>query len=324
MHGSIPEFIKAVFQKFGWKKPYQVDRRQNTWLVSCPKGRFFLKQSKVSWDDLSFIHKILKKIHEKGYTNLLPFIHTKDGKTVISEQGKQWYATPWKESRQKPAVRELVQSLARFHRYAEREVQNERNRFTVIDQNWLRRWQKKQEEIKSEKEQLDQKEFPSPFDYSFSKHYATIHQSLQFALRGMEKFRKVEHGKAPRYTLCHNRIHPSNIVCDEKDFYWVDFDHASIDSPVRDLSLFIQRYAHLESPKKLLQLYEQVYELYPIEKRLLAVYLAYPERVLKRLRQYHHSLAISSEPHSQRRFEKEIEHLIKIQQLVVDLWPVKN
>ncbi len=311
-----------VLRAYGWEEPYQIYRNKNTWLISCPKGKFFLKRSRISSKNFTRLQAILDKIRWDGYTQLLPFIHTKKGEAIVSDDHDQWYATPWKKTRNLPfQVDELVRSLARFHRLAEPYVRNETDWQTTIDQNWIHRWQEKRENIKKEKQKIEQEEFPSPFEYSLSKHYQTIDQSLDFAIRGMEKFIRIEKGRAPRYTLCHNRIHPSNLVYDHEDFYWIDFDHASLDSPVRDLALFIHRFSHLKAPNELLQLYERENQLLPKEKRLLALYLAYPERILKRMSQYREGITISEEPISQQRLEKEIEKLSEIQQLVVKLWP---
>lgn len=318
----IPKPLKRVFQAYGWEEPHRVYQNKNTWFISCPEGEFFLKRSSISHQDFIRLQTVLDKIRWEGFTQLLPFIHTRSGEAIVSDKKNQWYATPWKKSQhiQFP-VEDLVRSLAQLHRLTEPIVRKESDWFTIVDQNWIRRWREKREKIKTEKQRIAHKEYPSPFDHSLSMHYDTIDQSLHFAIRGMEKFIKIENGRAPRYTLCHNRIHPSNLVYDQKDFYWIDFDHASLDSPVRDLALFIHRFSHFKKPKELLQLYEQEFELIPKEKRLLALYLAYPEQILKRVHHYREGVTISEEPTSQKRLEKEIEKLLEIQQLVVELWP---
>jgi len=325
LHGSSTALnIRRVLQAFGWDRPDQVRQHRHTWYVACAEGQFFVKQTRVDPKNFAFIQACLEKIRAKGYANLLPYIHTKTGETLVSKQGECWYATPWKKAKAKPEVEKLVRSLAQFHRIAAQIVQLEKERYSTIDHHWIQQWRKKEEKIRNVKEEVEQKEFPSPFDYSFAKHYDTIRHSLKFAVRGMEKFRRVENGKAPRYTICHNRIHWSNIVADDRQFYWIDFDHATLDSPVRDLALLIQRFSHLQSPHKLLQLYEKEFPLKKKEKRLLAVYLAYPERILKRLHRYRNEIAIASEPTSQKQLEQEMEQLNEIHQLIVDLWPIRN
>lgn len=324
MSTIVSEDLKKVFQTFGWGIPYRIAQNRNTWLVSFPEGNFFLKRSNISPQQFELLQTILDRVRWEGYTQLLPFIHTKDGKAFVKDQKNLWYATPWKKTQdQSLSAEELVRSLARFHRLAEPMVKDKTKWFTKIDQDWIRRWKDKKEKLKEEKQKMKQKEFPSPFERSFAQNYDTIVQSLDFAIRGMEKFLKIENGLSPRYTLCHNRIHPSNLVFDEKDFYWVDFDHASLDSPVRDLALFIHRFSHLKEPKELLNLYEQEYELKPKEKRLLALYLAYPEQILKRIR-VHEGITVSGELTSLKRLEKDIDQLLAIHQLVVELWPSRK
>lgn len=324
MNQSVPRELKSVIREYGWGKPYRMTRNKNAWYISSPQGKYFLKKTNISSDRLKFLQQILTKIRNEGYQELLPFIHTRKLESLVSHAQGRWYATPWKQTQNsKRDVKDLVVSLARFHRFAEPFVKEVSDRYQV-DSQWIQRCRENKELTTQFKQKVSKKEFPSPFDHTFAKYHPVLDQSLNFVIQGMDKFMKSEAGKPPRYTLCHNRIHSSNIVYDDKGFYWVDFDHAIIDSPVRDLAMFIRRFANQENSADLLEWYEREFPLRPKEKRLLALYLAYPEKILKEVKNYYHGVHVSTEPSLQKKLEKEAQKLINVQQLVVELWPVQK
>lgn len=325
MQQAITDDVKRVIHKYGWGKTHRVHNRKNAWYVVADKGTFFLKKSQIPSTKLSMLQELLTKIRKAGVTEILPFVHTKKGKALVTHTTGRWYATPWKQASQEqvdPLV--AVRSLARLHRAAEPLVQPYNSLHQRVDQSMIDQWRKKQKMNAQLNQQILEKEFPSPFDKSFAAYYNVLDQSLNFAIRGMEKFVRLEKGKPTRYTLCHNRIHESNLIGQDDEFYWVDFDHAVIDSPVRDLAMFIRRYAHLAEPEELLTSYQEEFPLKPKEKRLLALYLAYPERILKQLRRYNEGVQISQESTEQRRLEIAMEQLMHIQQLIIQLWPSKK
>lgn len=326
MKQSIPRELKQVIQEYGWGKPYRVIRNKNAWYISSPQGHFFLKKTEMSADELRFLQQMLTKIRQEGYPQVLPFIHTRKHETLVSQKDARWYATPWIQTRNPTQrdVKDLVISLAHLHRTAEPFVQKVPDPYPSIDSQWIQRCREKQEHVTQLQQEISRKEFPSPFDQTFAKYQSVLDQSLNFVIQGMEKFIELEAGKPPRSTLCHNRIHASNLVNDDEGFYWVDFDHAVIDSPARDLAMFIRRFADQENAADLFAWYDHEYPLNPKEKRLLALYLAYPERILKEVKSYYQGVHVSSEPAWQKKLEQEAQKLINIQQFVVELWPVKK
>lgn len=322
MSQAVPKDLNHVLKAYGWKEPKKVFQNRNKWFIETSEGSFFLKRSPLPTSSFTLVQEMLEKLRWEGYTHVLPLIHTRDGTPFFSDRGQPWYVVPWKQSKGTSVeVEDLILSLAQLHRLSIPFVKDNQEDFTRIDQKWIDQWRKKKEKLYQIKQTVTEKEFPSPFDQNLLRHYHQIEQSLTFAIRGMEKFVAIEDGQSPRYTLCHNRIHPNNLVYDDQTFYWVDFDHVSFNSPVYDLALFIHRFSHLKSPGELLQIYDKECKLDPKERRLLALYLAYPERLLKRIHLYYKGITLSEEPLSQKRFEQEINRMFEIQQLVVQLWP---
>ncbi|SEN01262.1 phosphotransferase [Lihuaxuella thermophila] len=324
-----------VFKQYGWQPTLVENVGRRVWRITLREGVYALKKSRASREKLHLLHKILKEIRSQGHPHLLPWLPTRQGEPIVTGTSGTWYATPWKscygisEHGKQPAVTELAQALARLHRLSEPLVQNYPDLCTRVDEEAVNKWKQRQEKLANISDQIKSREFQSPFDKCFSGHKESIEQSLAFFLRGMERFMEKEGGKSPRYTLCHRRLHPSNVARDEERFYLIDFDHAQVDSPVRDLALLMRRYASFEGdpekPLQILEAYEAEWPLQPKEKKLLALYLAYPERLLKTVERYYEEPKITSmEAHAVKRLEEEIHHLAQLQEAVKTLWPGKK
>jgi spore coat protein YsxE len=319
--------IWGVIQQYGWQ-PTLFQQRGNVWQVGSGNQIFSLKRSKASREKLLLVHQMLEKVRSQGYDHLLPWIPTINGEWVVTGPSGRWYATPWKEAydveedQRKSSGVELMRGLARLHRFAEVVVEPYPELQQRIEERTITPWKQKQAQLQECK---GEREFKSPFDQVVEDSQADVDKLLTFAIRGMERFIETEQGKAPRYTLCHGRIHPRNTLQAEDQFYFVDFDHARVDSPVRDIATVLRRYEAEEGPFALLDAYEAEWKLQPKEKKLLALYLAYPEGVLKTMDQYYREATISQvESTAVRKLEGELKQLDSLEGMIRSLWPTKK
>lgn len=323
-----------VIQQYGWE-PSLVQFVGGVWRITCDQGTFALKQSKASREKLLLLHKILDGVRSEGFPHILPWVFTTKGEPVALAASRPWYATHWKssygiaEEKRKPSSTELVQTLAHFHRLSEPLVKPYPELCTHVNEHLLNQWKEKQKKLTEYSEEMKAREFSSPFDKCIIANKEKMEHSFDFSIRGMERFVQTDAGKAPRYTLCHRRVHPSNILQEGDQFYLIDFDHAQVDTPVRDLATVMRRYTaekgNSETPFELLEAYETEWRLQPKEKKLLALYLAYPERLMKMLHQYYEQpKAAQTEAQSVKRLEAELRHLDLLQDVVKSLWPNKK
>lgn len=316
---------KMVCDQFGWQ-PIRMEGDQRVLKVTLPDRELGLKRSGASYEKLILLHQILEKMRSQGFVHSLPWELTPEGEAVVRTRTSCWYAVPWKENGiQDLSAREVVYGLAHLHRFSEPVLADYPELEKKTDERLLNEWKKKRQDLQSYKEQISTREFPSPFDQSAEQISQQLDRSLLFAIRGMSRYLELEEGTPPRYVLCHRRIHPSNIVADQENFYFIDFDHADVDSPVRDLALALERLSDQSDPKNspsaLIQAYEEICPLQPKEKKLLALYLSYPERLLKTLRIYYHDPSLlNDEPQAVSRLEKEIALFEQLQHLVRQLW----
>jgi spore coat protein YsxE len=320
--------LAEVLEQYGWEPAY-VQYAGNVWRVSLPDGEFALKKSQAPREKLWLLHQILEQVRTDGYPHLLPWARNKQGEPVVQVREERWYATPWKniwENERKVPATEMVKALAHLHSLAEPVVEKFPELPLPIDSGVIGEWKNKQGKLAEYADKVEQREFPSPFDQSFRALREPLDRMFHFAIRGMERFVETEDGVPPRYTLCHRRLHESNVVYDDDQFYFIDFDHAQVESPVRDLALAIKRFADMdgegEPPFALIEAYESVYSLKPKEKKLLALYLSYPERIMKMLKQYYDMPQVSfTEAQAVKRLETEMMRWDQVQELVKQLWP---
>lgn len=322
--------LKEVIDSYGWE-PISVNLVKDVWKVRCSEGSYALKQSKMVREKILILHKILEKVRLK-FPHVLPWMETKEGMPVATIRDKNWYATPWKsiedENKTPISPLEIVKSLALFHRCCEPLVKPYTELYTSFTSQDLDNWKAKQTRLSQYKEMREAREFKSPFDKKLEKNEENIEKSIYFSIRGMGKFLELDDGKAPRYTLCHKRISQSHIIQDEEGFYFINFDHAQVDSPIRDLGTCIRRLVGKSTqigPLELIKAYESENKLLLKERKLLALYLAYPDKILKTIYQYYDGKKYyHDELNSIKRLEKEVAKLETMQESIKTLWITKN
>lgn len=318
---------EQVLEAYGFT-PRAVERRGGVYKIRCRDGVYALKPSNASYEKLTLLNEMLESARENGFRHLLPWVRAKNGECVVKTRQGCWYATPWKEKEQ-PEVNNAspvkwVHALASFHKLMESVVEPWPELKTQVSTSSLDHWKEQKAFLDEARQSWTDQEFPSPFVKSFLSLQEALDRSLSFAIQGMERFVKSEEGMAPRYTLCHRRLHAHNVVQDEGDFYFIDFDHAEVDSPVRDLAVAIRRWGHLspdEGPHVLLETYESQHPLKPKEKKLLALYLSYPEQILKTVGQYRNRISVAeAESSAVQRLEEERRRFNRLQELTKSLW----
>jgi spore coat protein YsxE len=326
---SYSTFIDRAIQKYDLR-PQQIQSLANICLVTDQEGKMYaLKKSKQSKEKLLLLHRLLEGVREAGFDYWLPWLKTVDGEAVVSIDDTHWYTTPWKKSEDDaiPSPIELIRSLGKFHSLAQPLVSSYQGLAVPLSTAKLDHWKSRRDQL-AQFSSLQEREFLSPFEKSYGEHQELLNQSFDFSIRGLERFLQSESARIPRYTLCHCRIHPSNIVMDDEQFYWIDYDHAQVDTPVRDLAMFIHRFVPKAEERvdlsQLIEAYEEINPLLPLERKLLAVYLSYPEPIVKIVQQYQDKPKISHEAAYVKQLEQAIGHLETTQGLIRHLWTTKR
>ncbi|SFX11150.1 spore coat protein YsxE [Thermoactinomyces sp. DSM 45891] len=324
--------IKQVCKQFRFKPQHVQKGPRNVWQVFDGERWFALKSTSQSADTLALIHDITDQIHDAGYPNLLSCKKTEQNETFIEQEGKCWYLTPWIQPQEPQEFdynpEALVRSLGIFHKQAEPLVCEHVDRTKQVEQEQVEKWKGYQTKLSEYQEVVQNREYKSPFDKVYVGQIDLVDRLFTFAIKGLERFVEAESGVPPRYTLCHGRLHPSNVVRDDEQFYWIDFDDAEIDSPVRDLAVFLRRFQHRnldpEEIQHLIEVYESENPLSPKEKKLLAIYLSYPENVLRLAHKYYDRPRIMSESDAVVQLESKIQQMHALFDVVKRLWKTES
>lgn len=318
--------LRRVIARFGWT-PLKVERVRGVWRVETEDGIFALKKASCSAKKLSFLHQAMEEARRQGVEGILPWVSCGKGRPFLEEKGRAWYATRWYgevlDAREAPAE-ELIRQLAIFHRVFEKPAERGGEFRYRAGRELIERWKGHRERIREYGSQLKTREFSSPFDQLLKEQADLLDKAFSFAVRGMERFVDTEKGVPPRYTLCHGRIHPNNILRGDRGWIWIDWDHARVDSPVRDLALFFRQFSGPSDGGgrilSLLEVYERERRLSKKEKKLLALYLAYPDGLAQLLRQYRKPGGIA-EAEAVRRLRKELDRIRGVRETMGELWP---
>lgn len=312
-----------VIEAYGFK-PSKVEFVSGVYRIQDQGETYALKKSNRSKEKLMLFYQMSEELRNNGYPHLLSWQQTLSGEPVVKTDHAVWYATKWVGDQESSTNYEsaipLVKSIAIFHRLAEPITA----RFPMLQQqekeDRLDRWRERKEKWEGYVQQASSQEYPSSVDRLIHENCEMVDKLFTFALKGMERFLKIENENPTRTTLCHQRIHPSNCVQDDEQFYWIDWDHVRVDTPVKDLALFIHRFTEQEGPEEILYAYEEENPLSVKEKRLLAIYLAYPERFLSKVSKYYEEPRIATEGESWQEIQQEFLNYQSFYPLISELW----
>lgn len=318
--------LRRVIARYGWT-PVYAEKVRGVWRVETEDGAFALKRAACPGKKLSFLHRVLEEARSQGVDVLLPWVPSRGGRPFLEEQGRAWYATRWygevSEPREAPAE-ELIRPLAILHRVLEKTAGGEKAFRYRAEGKLVERWRDQRERVREYGGKLKTRGFASPFEQMLGDHAELLDKAFSFAVRGMERFVETEGGIPPRYTLCHGRIHPHNLLKGEQGWKWIDWDHARVDSPTRDLALFFRQFSNSAQGGSgilsLLSIYERERKLERKEKKLLALYLAYPDGIGQLLRLYRKPGGMA-EAEAVRRLRMELDRLHGVQEAIGELWP---
>jgi spore coat protein YsxE len=319
--------LRRVIARYGWT-PFRVERVRGAWRVETEEGIFALKKASCSAKKLAFVHQAMEEARAQGVESILPWVPSRKGRPLIEESGGAWYATRWYGgdlNLREASSEALIRELAVLHRAMETTAEQGGGFRYRAGKELIARWNGTRNQIREFGNTLRSRGFRSPFEQMLNDQGDLLDKAISFAVRGMERYVESEKGIPPHSTLCHNRIHPSNILQGSGGWKWIDWDHARVDSPARDLALFFRQLVDVSEGGgrilSLLDAYEQERKLSRKEKKLLALYLAYPDAISRLLRQYRNAGGTLTEAGAVRRLRLELDRLRGVQEAVGELWP---
>jgi CotS family spore coat protein len=215
---------------------------RNVYILSTDKGDKVFKRIDYSLDSLSFINKSVKYI-KKNFNRVIDFVETDDNKIYV-EWKKELYCimdlVPGRECDFcNPIDLKLAsEGLGEMHKASFGFLCSEasKNKVGKTIDNFERRLQ----EMEFFKSLANMHEYKSEFDKIFLENYEQHLGDIKESINILKASPYSELCKEQDKTaICHNDLAHHNILINNEQAYFVDFDYAIIDLKVQDLCNFI-------------------------------------------------------------------------------------
>lgn len=260
-------------------------------------GTFALKIAKISLNQAVRIVNInqylsdnnfsIARINPNKYAD--PFIPINDG--IV-------YLTDWIDGNElalnnKTHLLLLIKRMAEMHRLGFL-FSSENVEYPFIDEIYLKKyWEERVDWLKNYNRKLKRKGSLSTFEHIFITYLPFIIDWSEKAIEQLNQWIiEFDSIKELRRTITHGKFHHRNaVITSNNNVFLFDFDHASIDTPIRDLAYFLRYYIlnkeHRNWAKEWLEVYQEIVPLSEAEQRLLAIYLLFPERLINTVKRYY-------------------------------------
>ncbi|GAA0355202.1 phosphotransferase [Bacillus horti] len=295
------EKIEIVVREYGLH-PHRIENIGKVQKLHTQRGNFALKKMQTEPQQVEFVQRIISKLGEKQYSQLLFPVCNQFGDSFIQIGGDTYYLTPWVEDKIEFKYRadweeKMLMALAHLHSLSidtgiERNTPHSLPTTRLIDR-WSSRL-KKMEEVRSF---AQDRELQSPVEAIFLTHFDYLTELSQRAIDYLKQWEdKADLSKSSQTVLCHGHVYRNHVLqSKENQFYLINFDYASFDSPAKDLALFFRRHQETAFGAEgvaieWLAKYEEAFQLARADKILLAIFLLFPERVFKEMENYYQAI----------------------------------
>ena len=258
---------------------------RNVYVLSTNKGEKVLKRIDYSLEDLEYINSAVKYI-KNNFKRILDFVEAQDGR-VYTEWKNDIYSimdlVPGRECDFSNPVDLRLASigLGEFHKASEGFTANISKKQAVG--KTIEDFKRRAKEIELFKSIANMHEYKSEFDKLFldkvDLHLQEVEKSIDILERSsiQELWRE-----ADKIAFCHNDLAYHNILINNEEAYFIDFDYSVVDLKVRDLCNFINKAIKnaafdMEKAEAILTNYSETNSLDERELMVLYGLLYFPE-----------------------------------------------
>ena len=282
-----------------------------------------LRKRKPGEDKPLILTLAYQHLLEDEFEHILPFLKNKFGDSFVTIEDKNFCVTPWIANQVEEKYSDhwelrIARGMGKLHARTLflKEQLGSAIKVTPLfsAQGLLKRWKSRLQEMNQYKQFAESRNLMSPIEQAFVKQYKYLTELGQRAIKYLKQWNeKMSNHQLHRTVLCHGHIHRKHVVHDQKQFYFVHFDQANLDTPVRDVALFLRRHLGkmLEKEEEYamswLEAYEKEFPLLKEEKLLLAIYLLFPERVFKEIEIYYQGIRDWHPVKQMKYFDKQIQ-----------------
>lgn len=297
--------------------------------VESQLGTFGIRKTKLPLNQLDKMMGILEFLKDKGYP-VPTILRNKFGEYFIPSDDGIIYVSEWIDGKEltlnhQPHLLKATNMMARLHDIGfsykpERPIEEN----TIKELQIRNIWENQLVWLKKYNKYIGEKRLNSNFEVRFQSYIPFLADWAEEAIEYLNQW-VIEYETVDqlRKTITHGKFNHRNvIITPNQTVYLMNFEHANIDTPVRDIVYFIRHYIlnkeHRMWAVEWLEAYERSVTLTKAEKKLLGIFLTFPERLI--------SLAMKYQEKQNTLLEKEyIKKLqIRFAQMKEMIWFVDN
>lgn len=262
-------------------------------LCETRQGILILKEYGGHREKAVFQDMLLKHVQEKGFRNVENILRNKEQELLTQDQDGSFYVLKTYFDGRECNVRDMdecrqaVRVLAKLHNASNMEdaaAEGGTPRFAHIE------FEKHNKELRRVRKYLKDRGQKTDFEIFLKRSYDYF---LNIALQITEELQAFQ-GEDKRRFVCHGDYQYHNILVCGDEMNLVNFEKCVIDSPVRDLYLFMRKLLEKGNWSEnigfeLVNSYEKVRPMEKEEYMQLYYRLAYPEKFWKIVNFYYNS-----------------------------------
>lgn len=278
--------------------PTSVQVVRNIWKVTSDKGAYAVKKCSSTPEHFQFVHHGIQYLRQSGFSGVLPYVQTRDGLPYAHIEGGLLYVVPWIEG---SSGKDLLNhtdwldnaftQLGSMHRIGMGKYTEQLDTLYREGQQLQENWSSRIHRLNEFREVANKRVYPSPIDVVFM---ANIDEMLEMAIEATgrleEWLKSTEEADEIRLTFCHGRLHTEHMILAEQ-FYVINFDHANLDFPARDLSYLIRHLSARMGDAAMIEGWMNRYvrenSLTNEEYEILNISLQYPTMLIHFLERYY-------------------------------------
>lgn len=296
----------------------QVWQHRKIWRLDTTNGPKYLKKSKLTWQDLIFIHEAVEYLYQQGFTQVPRFNLTRNGEPFIRVGSELYVLTDWYQGQELDfrVLMDLKQAcclLARFHQAGcGFNPSNPGLRTAWLD--WPVKWENRLRDLEDFRTLARLEKDNSAFSRLYLRHfepfYRQANQSYQRLLDS--PYSQIATEAAHRRSFCHHDFSGRNLLrTNEGPLVMVDFDYCLRDLRIHDLiNLLVRNLKHTgwqnELARFILTQYHQTNPLCLEELQVMLILLSWPQDFWQIGLQYYQEKL----PWPRERFIKKLERKI--------------
>lgn len=310
--------------------PERIEERDNQKMIYCQRGAFILKETKAPKQYVDWLAEMMWQLKQKGFSAVLPFYPNKYGDRYVVFAERCYYVLPIIQDQVEEKYKEsweldTLRLLAELH---QKTVSSSTNRCPLKPLSLSRlekRWRKRLEQLADYRELAVKKRMMSPFELAFVDKFDYLHQLGERAIYYLQEWQRKYGGSKLRYVLCHGHVGRKTVLHTKEGRFLINFDRANMDSPARDLALYYRKNVNLgeeyglEHALHYLASYEDLFTLTSAEKLLFAIFLLFPEQVIKEIERYYGQATDWTEVKQTAFLEKQIKGTLTIRQFIKNI-----